>query len=140
MFFYISVRSGFLMGLLQVSNLSKSVSLFKYDHEKTYHKSLTLKTLFYPTNFLESRSSRGLCLLGSHQGFALDPPAGSLQAPYLQLAPLELSQILIIVLSYKLIITPGTVALRTKLRSTCALPVCHLSTKLRRIQQTIPQS
>lgn len=31
----------------------------KYDYERTYHKSLTLKILFYPTKFLESRSFPG---------------------------------------------------------------------------------
>lgn len=31
----------------------------KYDYERTYHKSLTLKILYYPTKFLESRSFPG---------------------------------------------------------------------------------
>lgn len=54
-FLYIC-KVGFLMG---VKLLHKICVTLKYDYERTYHKSLTLKILFYPTKFLESRSFPG---------------------------------------------------------------------------------
>lgn len=90
----------------------------KYDYERTYHKSLTLKILFYPTKFLESRSF---------------PGAFPLELPWIHWGPQDplpttdtpSSNPGSSLVSYHIV----TVALRKILGSNCALEVCHLSTK-----------
>lgn len=107
----------------------------KYDYERTYHKSLTLRILFYPTKFLESRSFPGVFLL------SCPGSTGGLKVPYLQLThPLTSnpgSSHFLVNLSYHI----ATIALRKKLWSTSVICQPNIySDLLATIQQTIPQS
>lgn len=58
--------------------------LFKYNHKKKYHKSLTLKTYFYLTKSLRIQERSGVEAPGSSW---INKIQGGPQIPCLQLAP-----------------------------------------------------